>query len=259
MPYLPFFYEVPYLYLLQGAFTIWMLVDCHRRRAENHWFWVILFFPGFGAWIYFFMFKAKEFRRFKGFHFWPFYSQPSLKELRYRVQQLPTQANQMELADRLMEQHEYVEPIPHLESALKKEPDYGPALYSLALCQIETNQADQAIGHLERIIRRDPRWNHYRAWHLLCEARFRAGDKGGAVATCEELVRLSPTLEHQCLLAETLWKSGRTTEANTVIEKGLEDFSFAPNSLRWRERPWANKARRLQKQIAKESKNHLPG
>src|SRR5688572_28705991 len=107
MHYLPFFYEMPYLYVLQAAFTIWMLIDCSRRRAETYWFWIILCFPGFGAWAYFFAIKARDFHASEGLTFWPFHRRPALQELRHRVEQAPTPANQMDLAERLIEEGEY--------------------------------------------------------------------------------------------------------------------------------------------------------
>ena len=51
--HLPYLFEFSPLYLLQAALTIWMLVDAHRRGVEFFWFWVILFFQPFGAWVYF--------------------------------------------------------------------------------------------------------------------------------------------------------------------------------------------------------------
>jgi hypothetical protein len=254
MYYLPFLYEMPYLYVLQGAFTAWMLIDCGRRRAETHWFWVILFFPFFGAWIYFFAVKYKGRYGLPALNFWPFYSPPSLDELRHRVEHSPTQANHMDLAQRLIEEGQHADAVPHLEAVLKREPDFCSALYGLAECRLHSSEPAGALPLLEKIIQRDPRWGDYQAWLLLRAVRNRTGDAAGALAACEELVRQSPTLRHRCALAEQLLEQGRKDEARTVLEKGMADFQYAPRPIRWRNRQWVNAARRLQKRILQENR-----
>jgi phosphoglycerol transferase MdoB-like AlkP superfamily enzyme len=47
----------PLFSLLQTAFMVWMLVDAYRRGAEWFWFFVILFVPAVGSWVYFFAVK----------------------------------------------------------------------------------------------------------------------------------------------------------------------------------------------------------
>ena len=245
----PFFHEMPYLYLLQTAFMIWILVDCYRRGAEVFWFWVILIIPGFGAWAYFFVVKIHDFHHLERISIWPFRSRPSMSELRYRVERSPTTVNQMEMAQRLIENGEPAEAMPHLQSVLAREPEYCQALYSLAVCHSQLGQPDAAVPLLEKVNARDRRWSNYRAWHLLIDSRIEFGDKDGALATCRELVKHSATLQHQCLLGERLVDAGKLDEALGVIERGLEDQDFLPFSRRWRNRRWINEARRLQKRI----------
>jgi hypothetical protein len=254
MHHLPFFDEVPYLYLLQVAFMIWMLVDCQRRRAEFHWFWVILFLPGIGAWVYFFVVKARDFRGWEGPSFWPFHSRPSLQELRYRVEQTPTQANHLALAERLIEQGEHAEAAPHLEAVLAREPDYGQALYLLAQCHAESEHPEKALPLLHKLHKREPRWGNYRGWLLLRDAHNRAGDREAALAACRELVHLAPTLQHKCALAEQLLDMKQADEARVLLEKGIEDYRFAPGPIRRRNRRWAGEARRLQRRIRQEAR-----
>jgi hypothetical protein len=243
-----FFVEYPFLALLQLAFTVWMLIDAYNRSAEFLWFWLIFLFQPIGAWVYFFAVKVKDWRSPQGFSLPLLQSGPSLKELRYRTEQSPTLANHLALAQRLIVQHEYTEAAPHLESALKVEPDHCQVLYCLALCHVRQGRADQAIPLLDRLLARDSRWSNYAAWHLLLEARDDLGDSENALRACREMVRLSPTLQHQCMLAEHLSAQGQTQEAYDLLDRALRDFSFAPGHVRWRNRRWARQARRLQRQ-----------
>jgi hypothetical protein len=245
MHFLPFFRDVPFLYLLQLAFMIWMLVDCARRGTDYYWFWIILFVPGIGAWIYFFVVKIHDFRNPDNVTRWPFKRRASMHELRYRVERSPTTVNQLEVAQRLIENDEPAEAVPHLQSILSREPEYCQALYWLAVCHSRMGQPDASVPLLEKVNSRDRRWGNYRAWHLLIESRIDLGDREGALATARELVKHSATLEHQCLLAERLSDLGKIEEAAEVLERGLEDQDFLPFSRRWRNRRFIAEAKRL--------------
>jgi hypothetical protein len=243
-----------FLVLLQGAFTIWMLLDCRRSQQDYAWFWVILWFQPLGAWAYFLMVKRADLplHRVPGagkLAGW-LQGRPSLDELRYKVEQVPTLANRLALAERLMEQRDYAGAIPFLEGALKTEPDHAQARYSLALCHARLGQPGQATPHLERLLARDPRWGNYAAWRLLIEARVESGDGASALAACRELVRLEPTLQNHCLLAEHLLAQGQTDEARRLLDGALRDHDYAPGPIRRRNRHWASQARQIQKSLA---------
>jgi hypothetical protein len=237
----------PYLTLAQTALTIWMLVDAYRRQADTFWFWVILLLQPVGAWVYFFAVKSGDFGGLKGLTL--FQRRVSLDELRYRATQTPTLVNHLTLAERLMERGVHGEALPHLQSALSLEPDHCQVLYCLAKCHAEQGHPEQAQPFLEKILSHDRRWSNYAAWHLLATVREQTGDGEGALKTCRELVRLAPTLQHRCLLAERLLEEGLTEEARTLLQQALDDHRFAPSAIRKRNRHWASVARRLQKRL----------
>lgn len=255
------FYELfgPYAQLAmlaQGALTIWMLVDHGRRGGDSIWFWVILFFQPVGAWGYFFAVKLPTMRGSAGLHGGGrlaslFQPRASLAELRYRAEHIPTLANRLALAQRLIEKRVFDEAVPPLEMSLKSEPDHGQILYSLALCHTRLGRPDQALPLLEKLLARDPRWSNYIGWHLLIETRGAKGDAAGTLEACRELTRLAPTLQHQCLLAEHLVARGQTEEARGLLERSLRDHSFAPGPIRRRNRRWAGEAKRIQKSISR--------
>jgi len=259
MYHLPYFEEVPYLYFFQTLFMLWMVLDCYRRGAEMFWFWIIFFVPLVGAWAYFLAVKVHDLRRFDGFAFWPFQSRPSLNELKFHVQRAPTTANNLVLAERLMEEGEHEAAIPCLEAVLTREPGYCQALYALAVCHAEANRLDQAEPLLQKNIARDAGWRNYQAWRLLVDIRTQAGNYEGALAACRDLVRLSPTLEHKCLLAEHLLEQGRRDEAGRVLDEGVGFYQYAPWSIKWRNRRWLSVARRMQKELERLESKRLYG
>jgi hypothetical protein len=237
-------YAHPVVALAQLAFMIWMLVDASRRRTEQFWIWVILFVPGLGAWAYFF---AVKFADFRGLGLPVFQRRAALSELRYRAEQVPTLTNHLALAERLIELKDYAAAVPHLEAAHKLEPEHGQVLYLLSMCHVRENRPAEAIPLLDRVIRRDPRWSGYAAWVLLAEAHTLNGNKEEAVARCRDLVKLSPSLEHKCRLAEHLLANDGGPEARQLLEGALQDHHFAAGPIRRRNRRWASEARQLLK------------
>lgn len=242
----------PIAAVAQLALTVWLAADCHRRGADRYWFWVIVFFQPLGAWIYFLTIKLPSMRSVSNFQAGGglaslFQPRASLDELRYRAEHIPTLANRLALAQRLIEKKQFDEAIPPLETSYKSEPDHGQILYSLALCHARLGRPDQAEPLLEKLLAREPRWSNYVGWHLLIETRDTKGDATGSLKACRELVRLTPTLQHQCVLARHLLDQGQSGEALEVLERSLRDYNFAPGPIRRRNSRWAREARRLQK------------
>jgi hypothetical protein len=239
----------PILSLLQTAFMVWMLVDAYRRGAEWFWFLIIFFVPGVGAWVYFFAVKlpSGDFRNLnvggmvrRG---------PPLDHLRYLAEQTPTLTNRLNLAQRLMDIHDYAEAVPHLQAVLKWEPDHGMALYCLASCYHELGRPAEAIPILKKLLDRDNSWGNYVGWRLLIEVQGETGDEAGALESSRELARLSPTLQNRYLLAGRLFDQGQKIEARTLLQRALHDHDYAPGHVRRRNGRWVAEARRLFKQI----------
>jgi hypothetical protein len=251
MPQLPFLYELSPLYLLQAALTIWMLVDANRRGVEFYWYWIILAFQPLGAWGYFFLYKLPDLRGNVGSGWLSnlFHRPPPLDELRYRAERSPTMANHLELGQRLTEKNEYAEAIPHLEAALASEPEHCQALFCLAQCQRGQGHPEQALPQLQKLIAKQSGWRDYEAWRALVDVREETNDAAGALTTSRELVRLSPTLRHKCLLAEHLMANGGQAEARQILEQGLQDHAYQPGPIRRRNTPWARQAKQLLKKI----------
>jgi hypothetical protein len=242
------------LSLLQLAFTVWMLVDAYKRRVEFFWYWAIFIFQPIGAWVYFFAVKYRTLRLPKTGRAFSAERRQSIDELRSRVRRAPTVANRFALAESLMEKGNYAEAIPLLEAVLAIEPNYCAVLHALASCLLATNAAEKAVAPLEKLLNRDPRWEHYRAWHTLIEVHVARGQHADALTACHELVNRMPSLENKCLLAKHLLDNGRPSEAANFLVTGLEDYRFSPWNARWRNWHWARVARRLLAEAEKTEK-----
>jgi hypothetical protein len=236
------------LYLLQLAFTIWMAVDAYHRAGEQFWIWIIVVFQPLGPWIYFFAVKLRSMRlpglpsRNAGAR-WE--RKQSLDELRYRVERTPTVANRLALAQRLMDKDMHDDAIVHIEAILQVEPGYCQALHALAECRLATGEPTHAVHALEKLIQRDRRWSHYRAWRTLIEAHLARREPADALQACRELEKQLPTLENKCLLAEHLLDNHLKSEAVDLLDRALEDHHYAPFGTRLRNWRWARTARKL--------------
>jgi hypothetical protein len=241
------------VYLLQVGFTIWMAVDAYHRGGEQFWIWIIVFFQPLGAWIYFFAIKLRSLRLPSAGAGLTWERKLSLDELRYRAERAPTVANRLALAQRLMDRGKHEDAVVHLEAILQVEPGYCQALHALAECRLATGEPTHAVHALDKLIQRDRRWGHYRAWRTLIAAHRARREPGDALQACRELEKLLPTLENKCILAEHLIDNGHKTEAIELLDQTLEDHHFASWGKRLREWRWARTARQLLAEAEKAS------
>lgn len=249
MPHHFSLYGTSPLWIAQTALTLWMLMDAYRRGVDYYWYFFILAFQPLGAWAYFVLYKLKDFQTDHAWLTGLLHRPPSLQELRHRAERSATLASRLDLGERLTEMGEFAEALPHLEAVLAREPDHCQALFLLARSHRGSGHPDRAVPLLQKLIARNPSWRDYQAWHVLVEAHDEAGDSAGAVASCRELARVSPSLEHKCLLAEQLLKTGETVEAGKVVQQGLDDYHYLTGPSRRRDRRWVGKAKQLLKQV----------
>ncbi len=237
-----FYHRYPIIVYAQAAFTIWMLIDASRRHVQQHWYFIILFVPVLGPWAYFFSVMAPEMGSLK----WPvFQRKVPLEELRYRAQQTPTLAHHLDLGQRLIELGDYPAALASLAAAHKLEPQHGQVQYSLAFCHVHLAQPEKALPLVENLTKREPRWSNYTAWHLLIDVKKQLQEREGALAGGRELVRLSPLLQHKCILADLLLQEGQRDEVRRMLTEALQEHDYAPGPIRRRNRPWAREARQI--------------
>ncbi len=258
MFHLPYLETLSPLYLAQLALTIWMLMDVYRKGSDFFWFWIILVFQPFGAWIYFFAYKMKDLGRPSGWLSALFTRKTSLEELYHRAENLPTPAVWLELAERLVQSEDFAGAQPFLQSVLEREPQHCRALYLLALCHRGLGHPEQAVPPLQKLLARQPSWENYRAWHTLIAVCREAGDVQGAIGTSRQLALVSPSLENRYLLASELLHNGAQREARTVLEKGLAEYRFAHGPARRRDGRWVGKSKQLLREIDKAGEEIAP-
>jgi hypothetical protein len=229
----------------QLAFSLGMVVHAYRSNAESFWYWVIFLFQPIGAWVYFFAVFVRTFQFRRGSSGPAWQRRLSLDELRYRAERTPTVSNRLALAEGLMEKGKHAEALPLLIAILQIDNQYCQAMHDLAVCQLACEQPQEAVATLKRLLQRDHRWSYYKAWRTLIDAHLACGQTTEALHACRELVKMVPTLENKCLLAEHLLEHKLTAEAIPLLDQALEDYSFAPMGKRLKNWGWAREAQKL--------------
>lgn len=243
-------------FFAQMAFTVGMVVHAYRNSSEMLWYWVILFFQPLGAWIYFFAIILRNVRIGGGVSTGPLWQKKlSLDELRYRAERTPTVVNRMALAQRLMERGHHAEAIPLLEAVMAADDIYCQPMHDLAVCHLAGNEPAKAVALLKRLLQRDYRWSHYRAWRTLIDAHSACNDPVEALKACRELEKMVPTLENKCLLAEHLVDNRLQPEAIELLDQALEDHAYSPLNKRLKNWRWARLAQRLLKEAERKTGN----
>jgi len=228
------------LYLLQAAFTIWMLVDAIERRPPYYWY-IIVFLP-FGPFVYFFAIKIHDFdlgwlrRTIKPER------KASIEELLDRLRRSPSFNNRMAYAVALYEAGRWAEAAKSFEIILETRGDEPDALYGLAHCRIELGDLEDALEPLSKVVAKNRGYRDFAACLDLAELHQKLGHDDDALDLLEGLVKTSPRVHHSLALARHLVGAGRVEEAQTALREGISDYESSPPFVRKRDRDAAREA-----------------
>ncbi len=235
---------IPLLFL---ALKVWMLIDASRRKAPQHWYYIIIFVP-FGGLIYFVMVKAKDFntgkiaRIFKG--------SESLKDLKIQYQETPSLDNKLRLAQALYDHHQNTEAEHLFAEVLERYADNSDALHGLGLSRIAQKNFAGAIEPLKKLTEINPTYLDYVAWPDLAWSLHETGCKEEERQVLRDLVKKNPVISHQMYLAQHLANAGEIREAVKLLESSLFEHERSPSYVKKRNADWASRARKLLKKIS---------
>lgn len=234
------------LFLLQTAFSIWMVVDAIKRGSPFYWY-IIIMFP-FGEWVYFFTVKINDpaFKRFfGGFLTRP----PNLQQLRYEASTTPSVLNRIWLAQALHDSGEHGEASELFEEILEQTPDDKVALLGLAQCCVGQGDSKRAIATLEKLIEIDFAADSYSVAVQLAGLLWRGGRREDSVALLRRVVKKNPAMSHMIDLARCLSETDRREEARGLLQQALDDFENSPKFVKRNDRAYVKTARTLLKQL----------
>ena len=234
-----------YLYYIGIAFSIWMIVDAVRRRAEFYWFLIIIFLP-FGSLLYFALVKLKDYdlgrltRRLPAGG-----AGKDIAKLESAVTETPSVANKLALADALEERKRYTEATPLYREVLARDDEDKQALHGLARCLLDSGEPVEAAEHYEKLLLQDRAYRDYSAALEYAEALWQSGRADDTIDLMTGLVGVSPYINHRLALAHYLSLHGRPERAREVLHEALEDYDKSPQFVKRRDRDFARRAKKM--------------
>ncbi len=238
------------LFILQQAFSLWMLGDAVRRGSKSYWYFVVLL--PFGEFVYFFMVKIydPEFDAIRAFVTGLFEKKVTVEDLRFRARETPSYANKLALGQGLYDEGAYSEAQKYFAEVLRLEPDDREALYGMALSHRELGDSDLAIESLAQLIDVDAAFRDYAACADLAHLLVETDRVEEAHELLDRLVTRSPRLEHRLLFAHYLLHGGKRETAREQLETGLAEHRQAPRYLKHKNRLWVRRAKHMLQEVS---------
>ncbi|MBN2526136.1 MAG: tetratricopeptide repeat protein [Deltaproteobacteria bacterium] len=226
--------------ILLLIFKVWLLVDVHKKRRPQYWFFIIFFVP-FGDVVYFFLHKVKDFKLKSLFN-----APPSLAEVEYRYQTTPSANNQILYANALFDTSRCDDALWHYNAVLEKDGENLEAIYGKSVCLVEKGQLAAGIAILQQLTDQNPGYRDYQVWMDLANAQWKHGQQEDCLNTLRKLVRMRARTDHQLALAQGLEATGRHEESLQVINKALSEYDHSPSHTQKLYRASAKSLRAMQ-------------
>ena len=236
----------PWGIILQGM----ALVHFIRRRPDNFWLWIIIFFGPPGALIYLAMEAVPDVSLLRQ-SFDSYGRKKRIRHLEALVLENPAPGNYEELADLYLDEHKFTRARESYDKVLARPGDHLDARYRRAIAALHLSDAAAAREDLEQVVAREPRYDSHRALALLAHACAQTGDVQQADALFAKVTEASTLPETYYHYASFLAAQGRADEARSWAQRIVTRRDSMPLYLRRRERPWFNKAKALLKRLPK--------
>jgi len=224
------------------------LVHFIRRRPENFWLWIIIFFGGLGAAVYIAMEVVPDLglmsQSMKGFS-----RRKRIKMLEAMILDNPSAGNYEELGDLLLEEKRYAQARECFDHALGSRTDHVDPFYRRGICAFELGDASAALSDFERVIKTDPKYDFSRAQLFYARSLAAAGRNDDATPAFERLLNATSSTEALLCTAEFFAAQKRTQEAKELLERVLARRATMPAYQQRRERPWLRRAKALLRSI----------
>jgi hypothetical protein len=228
-----------------------MLVDAMSRRGVSRYWYFIILMP-FGEVFYFFKYKIHDpdmawlKSPFAGLLVKPL----TIDELRFNMEQSPSVANKVALAQALYEEDQYREAASIFSEALRQDESSSEILYGLAVSHIGLNELEDAVEALKKLVEIDPKYSEYDGWAKLALALWETGRRQEALDVLSRLVSSSPRIQHRMLYAYYLGKNGVRGKAQEELVTAIREFEYSPRYLKRRNQPFVKQAKEMLQRLS---------
>jgi len=232
------------------GFILQLIAIVHwiRRRPENYWIWIILFFGPIGAVVYLLMEGVPDLglagHSFKGMS-----RRKRIRMLEAAIIDNPSAGNYEELGELLLEEKKFARSRECFDRALGVRTDSIDPFYRRGIAAFELGDFEAALRDFERVVKSDPKYDFSRAQLFYARSLAKTNRRPEATAVFEKLVQASSSTETLVEAAEFFAAEKRTKEAKELADRVLARRATMPAYQKRRERPWLKRAAALSKSI----------
>ena len=230
--------------LLQGV----ALVHFFQRRPDSFWLWPIILLGPLGAGVYILVEVVPDLGLLRD-SFQAFGRRKRMRLLEALVTQNPAAGNYEELADLYLDDRQFARARDTYDRAISARTNHPDPFYRRAIAEIQLGDFAAAVGDLERVTAREPKYDSYRALALLAHACAKTGQPERAERLFRQATEFSTASDTFFNFATFLADTGRPAEAREWAERILAKGPAMPGYLRRLERPWFRKAAALIKSL----------
>lgn len=223
------------------------LVHFIRRRPDNVWLWIIVFFGPLGALVYIAMEVVPDLGLLRQ-SLDSFGRKKRIKQLEAVVLENPAAGNYEELADLLLDEGKFARARECYDKAITSRGDPDP-IYRRGIAELQLGEFAAAVADFEYVISRDAKYDFNRAIALLAHAYANSGQPQRADELFLQATGVSTLSETYLNYATFLASQNRTAEAREWAQRLLARKPTIPRYLQRRERPWFRKAAALLKRL----------
>ncbi|MBL6939940.1 MAG: tetratricopeptide repeat protein [Alphaproteobacteria bacterium] len=239
------------IYLLPTALMVLCIVHAIRHGNVFPWIWIIVFLPGIGSLIYFFMEILPELTRTRqaaqaaaGLRQM---ADPgrSLREAHRAAEMVGSVDAKRTLAEEYMARGNYAGAVAIYQEAAQGQFRDDPALLQgLARAQFMSGDPAGAQASLDALQAADPNFASADAHLLYARALEGQGKNNEALAEYRRLVGYYSGEEARARFGQLLEKMGQRDEARAVYQQVVKSLDGAPSRYQKAQKEWGDIARR---------------
>lgn len=235
------------IWLLLGAFALWMLIDAIRREE---WLWAVLIFifPFLNAILYYFLVYRAAAPVIRGFELPGAHHRRRIKALQDQIHHLDKAHHHSELGDIYFQQGKLHQAEASYRAALEREPDDPDTLAHYGQCLLRLQRAAEALPLLERVCTQEPDHDHGYSLMALAETYAALGRLEEAGTAYQRVLDQHSYARARVQLAELHLTQQKPELARAELKEVLADEAHAPEFQRRRDRVWVRRAKALLQQ-----------
>ena len=237
------------LYLMFGAFVIWMLVDAIRREE---WLWVvfIILFPPLNATLYFFLvYRNAPSVATLGFELPGAHDRRRIKALEAQIHHLDKAHHHLELGDIYFEQGKLPKALAAYQLAYERDPNDVDIRSHLGQCFLRLGRAQEAREMLEKVCAENPNHDYGCSLMALAETFMALQNPDAAIETLKRVLQSHCYARARVQLAGLYAARNQPDLARAELKEVLADDAAAPDFQRKRDRVWVRRAKKMMRGI----------